>query len=200
VGDTQAGPRRDPFNGFLVAACIVLAVLVVALSWQNCGLKHDVEELGNQLAELEPGGPERLQAGETLGALSLASQDGGNRELVFGDGEERTLLLIFSVHCPACNETMPMWEELVREVRDTPGLRILAVQTDRPGEGEESELVTVALPFEVYGLDREGSPGMSLIPYIPATIVVDTAGMVERIWFGIPSAEDLDELRDALGR
>ena len=118
---------------------------------------------------------------------------------MFGGGERRTLLLIFSVHCPACNQTMPMWEELVREVRDTTGLRILGVQTDRPGEGEESELVTAALPFDVYGLDREGSPAMSRIPYIPATIVVDTAGVVERIWFGIPSTEDLDELRDALG-
>ena len=175
MSEPKTGPGRDLFKGFLVVACIALAVLVVLLARQNMGLKHDIEELGNQLAECGSG-VDRLQDGETLGALSLSPQDGGSRELVFGDGEERTLLLIFSVHCPACNQTMPMWEELVREVRDTPGLRILGVQTDRPDEGEESELLTAALPFDVYGLDREGSPGMSRIPYIPATIVVDTAG------------------------
>ena len=192
MGDGEHKPRNDPFKLFLVVACVALAVLVVLLTWQNMGLK-------SRLAESQTSEAERLQDGEPLGALALTPEGAPTRELVFGDGEARTLLLIFSVHCPACNQTMPMWEELVRDVRDTAGLRIIGVQTDQPGEGEESELLTAALPFAVYGLDRQGSPGMARIPYIPATIVLDTAGVAQRVWFGMPSEDDLAELRDVLG-
>jgi len=170
----------------------------VLLARQNMSLKTQITELSRQLAEADGARVDRLRDGESLGTLSVTPEGGETGPLVFGAGETRTLLLIFSVHCPACNQTMPLWEDLVADVADTEGLRIIGVQTDQFGEGEAGELVTAALPFEVYGLDHDASPGMARIPFIPATLVVGPDGVAERVWFGLPGDEDLDELRDLL--
>jgi len=191
---SDSSQRSGSFSIFLMAACAVLSVLVILLAVQNLRLKR---ELSEQIA-----GPARdaLQKGETLAALTLVAEDGASGPLEFGQGEERTLLLIFSVHCPACEQTFPIWEELVEELHKTPGLRIVGIQTDLASEAESHPSGTLppAFPFGIFGVDYEASEAMARIPFIPATIVLDTAGVVEDLWFGVPEDDQVREIRNAL--
>jgi hypothetical protein len=190
--DSASSQRSGSFTFFLMAACAVLSVLVILLAVQNLRLKR---ELSEQLA-----GPaeDALRKGETLATLTLVDEAGESGPLEFGQGERRTLLLIFSVHCPACEQTFPIWEEL----RETPGLRIVGVQTDPPTEGESSPSGTLppAFPFGIFGVDYEASEAMARIPFIPATLVLDTSGVVEEVWFGVPEEDQIEEIREAVGR
>jgi len=195
MSGSDSSRRSGAFNVFLMAACAVLSVLVILLAAQNLRLKR---ELSEQLA-----GPvkDALQKGETLASLSLVGANGEAGLLEFSQGEERTLLLIFSVHCPACEQTFPIWEELVDELHERPGLRMLAVQTDLPDEEGEHPPGTLppAFPFGIFGVDYDASDAMARIPFIPATIVLDSAGVVEAVWFGVPGESQLAEMRDILG-
>jgi peroxiredoxin len=193
--DSDSSQRSGSFSIFLMAACAVLSVLVILLAVQNLRLKR---ELSEQFA-----GPAKdaLQEGETLGSLTLVGEDGESGPLEFGQGEERTLLMIFSVHCPACEQTFPIWEELVAELHETPGLRMLAIQTDLASEEESHPSGTLppAFPFGIFAVDYEASEAMARIPYIPATIVLDAEGVVEDVWFGVPEDDRIEKIRDALG-
>lgn len=189
-------PRRAwGFNAFLMVACGVLCVLVVLLAIQNLRLK---KQLSAPAALPESA----LQSGESLGALSLTDEAGETRPLEFGQGEARTLLLVFSVQCGACEKTLPVWEEMVRNLGQVPGLRIVGVQTD-PSSGPGADpgtLLTPSVPFTVYRVDYQASAdAMAQIPAIPATIVLDPHGVVEKVWFGILGDAQVDEVRTALG-
>lgn len=193
--DSHSSQRGGWFTVFLMVACGVLSVLVVLLAVQNMRLKR---ELSEQYA-----GPmkDALQKGERLPNLTLVGENGAAGPLEFGQGEERTLLLVFSVRCPACEQTFPIWEELVQQVHGTPGLRMVGVQTDLAGEAESHPSGTLppAFPFGIFGVDYEASEAMSKIPYIPATIILDKEGVVEEVWFGVPEGDQLEEIREALG-
>jgi len=193
--DSDSSQRSGSFSIFLMAACAVLSVLVILLAVQNLRLKRELSE------QIASPAKDALQQGETLAALTLIGEDGESGLLEFGQGEERTLLLIFSVHCPACEQTFPIWEELVAELRQTPGLRIVGIQTDLASEDESypSGTLPPAFPFGIFGVDYEASEAMGRIPFIPATIVLDTEGVVEEVWFGVPEDDRIDEIRDALG-
>jgi hypothetical protein len=194
MSGSESPQRSSSFNVFLMVACAVLSVLVILLAVQNLRLKR---ELSEQMA-----GPAKdaLRKGERLGSLSLVGGNGEAGPLEFGQGEGRTLLLIFSVHCPACEQTFPIWEELVGELHGQPGLRMIGVQTDLPGENEApSGTLPPVFPFGIFGVDYEASEAMARIPYIPATVVLDSEGVVEAVWFGVPDDDQLEDIRDTLG-
>jgi peroxiredoxin len=179
---------------FLMVACAALSVLVVLLAMQNLKLKKQIAAGGGHAAE------EAVKPGESFGNLTLKDAAGSGRPLEFGQGEERTLLLVFSVHCPACEQTFPVWDDLVRGLGSPPGLRIVGVQTDRPDpDADPGSTVTASFPYDVFGLDYEHSDAMKHIPYIPATVVLDTKGVVEKVWFGLLTEDSVEEVREAVG-
>jgi len=75
---------------------------------------------------------------------------------------------------------------------------VVGIQTDRDESGGSS-LVTQAFPFPVYGIERDRPNPMDRIPYIPATVVLDARGTVERVWFGVLTADQQEELRRQIG-
>lgn len=177
----------DLFTGFLMVACLAMAVLVVLLARQNRELKTQIGEMLSASApapSVEPGDP--------LGEMVLRDAAGAELPLEFDGGEQRTVLLVFSTQCPACRETMPIWSEVLAQTSE-PAARVLAVQLDEPDEGSGA-----VLSVPIYHLDREQSPAMAGIPYIPATIVLDGSGTVERVWFGVPEEEARRTLAAAL--
>ena len=177
-------------------ACAGLSVLVVLLAIQNLRLKNEIARLASDLPE------DALAQGEPFGPISLIDWDEQSRPLEFGEGERRTLVLIFSTHCGACEQTFPIWEEILGAVdSDASGVRVVGVQTDASAEGggDQSELVTESMPFPVFPVDYSQSAVMSRIPAVPVTVVVDTAGVVEEIWYGVPDGDTVDDIRSTLG-
>lgn len=191
MSDTEP-TRPDPntrsrgeraFNIFLIAACVLLAILVVLLSLQNRRLKE-------QLAVQVPAMPaDALEQGDVLDALYLLDERGESVEVILGEGQPTTLLLFYSPDCPACAETLPVWAELLQ---DPPaGLRIVAVRLSPQPED------VPYLPFPVYTPDKGGLEFMHKIPYIPATVLIE-GDRVEAIWFGVLDPAARGELQAAI--
>jgi hypothetical protein len=167
------------FNFFLISACFALAVLVLFLAWQNRKLKEEIEVL---MTPQIP--PTALKQGDTMEPLNFVHETG--KDVLLGFGEGRTLLLIFSPKCPACAETIPVWNEMIEEVPST--IRIVGL---RLAADVESPVVTA---FPVY-LPADGGGGLAgKIPYIPATLLVDGQGVIEWVKYGALSDEELKEL------
>jgi hypothetical protein len=166
-----------------MVACAALAVLVLLLAMQNRKLKEQVSGL---LQPQMP--PESLQEGDPFEPLALLD-DGGNRFLIAFEGRQeqtRTLLMFFSPDCPACRETIPVWSALLQE--RTPGVRVAGVRL-----GAEMEDAPF-LPFTVYSPEDGGKSLAGKIPFVPATVILDAGGTIERVWYGMLDEEAQAEL------
>jgi hypothetical protein len=185
-------PRRDSFQLFLIVACVALCGLVIALAVQNRSLKSQVAEL-----ESRPHGTgapvDELKAGDVFPPFDLAAASGEKIRLAFDGSGTKTLLLVFSSTCPACQQTFPTWNRMLAD--GTPdGVRVVGVQTDLVG-GAAAEVAT----FPVYGFDGTRPEGFTKVPYIPCSAVLDAKGKVEFVVFGVLDDGKLAELRQAAG-
>lgn len=180
---THSEPRdsRGAFQLFLLAACAVLAVLVVVLAWQNLSLKKTVERLN---AAVPAAGA--VGVGDTLGEVLLIDESGDEHPLTFDGNPEGTLLLVFSTRCPACTETLPFWSELHASAGEA-SPRVLGI---RLNEATGDAIV----PFPVYGIDQARSAGLAKVPYIPATLLVDGRGVISQVWYGVPDASQREAM------
>lgn len=194
---TGGAKKRDWFSIFLTLACIALAVLVVMLAKENRDLKQ-------QMADLAKGPPlpeYAIKLGDSLEPFTVMDDGGGEYTIEYGGEWERTLLLIFSSQCPACEQTLPIWSEMVSgEIAQIPGVQIAGIQLDRLQQGgAESPLMVDAYSFPIYSIDLAANEFLKKIPFIPATIVVDAEGVVLNAWYEIPGDEIREEIRLALG-
>ncbi len=167
------------FNFFLISACFALAVLVLFLAWQNRKLKEEMEVL--MTPQLPP---TALKQGDTLEPLNFVHETG--KDVLLGFGEGRTLLLIFSPKCPACAQTIPVWNDMVEGLPSS--IRVVGL---RLAAEVESPVVTA---FPVY-LPADGGSGLAgKIPYIPATLLVDGRGVIEWVKYGALTEGDVEAL------
>ena len=191
MSETSAA-RRDPFQLFLIVACVALCGLVIALAMQNRTLKAQIAEIQATAAS---GGipPDALKNGETLAPLELVAPSGEKIRLAFDGTGTRTLLLVFSSTCPACQETFPTWNRILSDGVPA-GIRVVGVQTDLAG-GAAAEVAT----FPVYGFDGARPEALKKIPLIPCSAVLDAKGKVEWVSFGILDEHKTEELRRTAG-
>ena len=187
-----AAPKRDPFQLFLVAACVALCGLVIALAMQNRTLKERVGQLETAVAAA--GVPtDVLKAGDAMPPFDLVASSGEKIRLPFDGSGTRTLLLVFSSTCPACQETVPVWNRLLSG-KEPEGIRVVGVQTDLAG-GTAAEVAT----FPVYGFDGTRPESLKKVPFIPCSAVLDAKGKVEWVAFGVLDENKTEELRRAAG-
>lgn len=178
--------KTDYFSIFLMIACIALAVLVVLLARENRNLKAELNQLalqGNDLA-----------VGDMVDPPTLVDDTG--QEFILEFGKEKTLLLVFSSQCPACQQTIPVWNEVMPRFTAKPSLQVVGIQTDRLEmiEGPE-QLVTTGFPYAVHGIDfKARTTALMRIPYIPAMVLLDRDGTVAWIFIGMPDEAALNEL------
>ena len=172
------------FHVFLMVACVALAVMALMLALQNRRLK---QELSRPATPQMP--PDALKVGDTFPPLALLDEEGNPVSVPFGGGQ-RTLLLFFSARCPACRQTFPVWGTLLQDLpagARVYGVRIGPSAPDMP-----------PLPFPQHTQEDGGKSLKGKIPFVPATVLLDGSGTVERIWFGVPDEKERQELRDRL--
>jgi len=180
-------PRRDPFTLVLLVACLVLSALVVVLAWQNWNMKRALAQMHATEA------PEGLAAGDMLAPFEVIDAEGASSLVEFGEGAPRTLLLVFSSTCPACQRNLPIWKELLsRPLPDS--LRVVGIQTDA-AEGASAD---PSLPFPTFRVDRSRGAPLDRIPYVPTTVVLDPQGNVVAAWSGVLAQGDQADLLRAL--
>jgi hypothetical protein len=182
-----APPRGDRgFQLVLIIACIALAALVLLLAWQNRQLK---EELASVSTMQMP--PKGLAAGDLFPSLVLLEEGGEPTTLEFGEDEPRRLLLVFSTQCPACRDTLPIWNSLLENPPS--GVQVAGIQLG--GATDEFPF----LPFPVFTPEDGGASLAGKIPYVPATLIVDPGGRIEQIWYGLLDEPSQQALGEALG-
>lgn len=188
---TESGsPPRDRFTLFLAVACAALAVLTLALSWQNRSLKAQLAAAAN--APL----PNALKVGDTLPAFDVVDAAGTQSHITF-DGHGDTLLLVFSSTCGACRQTIPTWNRLLAEGGVPSTVQIVGLQTDF-GHSAEGQLAIPDLRFPVFGPVDQAAEPMSKFPAIPGAAIIDNKGVVKAAWVGVPTDAQVTELRRAL--
>lgn len=179
---TERG-RRDLFTPFLVVACIALAALVFFLARQNRELKARVAGLETQA--MPPG---TLKTGDRVEPMTLLAESGVPTVVEFGSSKPKTLLLVFSAHCPACEKTLPLWNPFAVRVAAT-GTRVVGIQLDK---GQSASAVVARFP--VYAVTKPEPAALGKLPYVPAAVVLDGHGIVVKAWFGIPAEGQLEEI------
>ena len=177
---TMDKPKKDWYSIVLSVISLALAVLVVLLVVQNRNLKQ-------QLA-----GPPGLAAGERLSSFALADASGAPVQVPVGDGKRR-LLLVFTSTCPHCAHAMPIWRDLM--AGGNGGLEVVGVQMDA---GSEAAKPIDTLPFPVMSPGTAPPEFLGKLTGVPASILVDGSGKIEKVIYGPPEKQDLDALRTAL--
>jgi hypothetical protein len=189
VDSTQNAPRRDSLTNVLLVGCVALAVCVIALAWQNLSLKKRLS------APMHGEERETLAQGEVVAPFDVVTTAGEKVRVAFDEGQERTILLVFSSTCPACKQNMPLWNEILGGEHSA-SVRVLGVQTDLAPGGTPH---VGGPPCPIYALGEHGAPPFDRLPYVPATVVLDHEGRVETAWFGVLDETQQSELRRDVG-
>src|SRR4029079_5454751 len=130
--------------------------------------------------------------GETLSSFALADAYGAPAQVPVGDGRRR-LLIVFTSTCPHCRDAMPIWRDLM--AGGNGGLEVVGVQMDA---GSAAAKPIDTLPFPVMSPGTAPPEFLGKLAGVPASILVDGSGKIERLVYGPPEKQDLDALRDAL--
>ena len=190
MADPQTATRRDSLTNVLLVGCVALAVCVIALAWQNLSLKK-------RLSAPMHGGkePETLAQGEVVAPFEVVTAQGEKVRVAFDEGQERTILLVFSSTCPACEKNMPVWKDVLGGERKA-SVRVIGVQTDLAAGGTPH---VGGPPCPIYAMGQRGGAPFDKLPYVPATVVLDHEGRVETAWFGVLDENQQSELRRDVG-
>lgn len=182
------------FTGFLVVACAALCILVVLLSRENRKLKSP-PAAGPGPAEIAASGrPPALKPGDHLAPLTLVDPAGRVADFTFAAPGQRTLILAVGGGCPHCATTVPVWNEILRQVA-SPAVRLVGIQVEA-----ESPAALEALPadFTIHAVLNPRHTWLYALPMVPATIIAGPGGAIEHAWFGELSEPQQEELRTAL--
>jgi thiol-disulfide isomerase/thioredoxin len=179
---------RDWYSIFLSAISLALAVLVILLVLQNRDLKQKLR------AAAEGGGPSGLAVGETLSPFTLVDAAGAPAPVPVGNGQPR-LVLLFTSTCPHCSDAMPIWRDLVRDGGG--GMEVVGVQLDA---GRETAKPIDTLPFPVLAPGETPPQFLSKVTGVPATILLDGSGKIEKLIYGPPLGDNKEALRVALAK
>ena len=183
----EAGRGGQWFTIFLAVACLALAVEVTLLVIKTRRLEGEIARLSAAMQ------PKTVEVGEAFEPLTLVGEDGKEKLLEFGEGQPHTLMLLFTMSCPACEKTFPIWCEII-PTEETPALRVAAIRLDRDPEPVEAS--TNVLPVPVYTAKERGKT-LQKITRIPTTVLVDGSGVVNKVWSGYLTPEKQQDLRNA---
>jgi type II secretory pathway pseudopilin PulG len=186
------------FTTFLVIAVIALSVLTVLLSRENASLNTRLTEAMERLQVAAQQLKDRatrnaIASGDTVETVELLNASGEVDPLVFGPEEPHTLLLFVQVACGACEDTVPVWEDILSE--GWPGLRVACVQVAQTPDAPP-EPVSTAFPCR--SVSPTTTTWLRRIPVAPSALRLTGRGQVLHTWFGHMSASQATELRAAL--
>lgn len=192
----EAGSRGGGgwFTAVLAVAAVALSVLVVLLALQNRDLKRELADVHGE------GDRPQLEIGDAVDPLAVFDDAGGTHTLDW-TVTRRTVVVAYTTTCPACAETRPRWDALAQRITGLGSVRMLGLELDRPRPGSGTPTATPAATgrFPVYGIERDANrPFLDLVPFVPATIVIDARGTVVDVRFGILEDDDVDEVVAAL--
>ena len=166
---------------------VVLLLVNVLLIQENKKLKV-LASRPDRALELKPG--------TALPPLEGIDSHGNRQSISYGQDSRKTVLLVLSPRCRACNENMPNWTAIIKGL-DQQSFRLAAISL-QPGGIEE----------------YAGHYGISQVPIIteidpkykiayhlgltPQTILIGSDGKAEKVWTGLLQSEAKQDIEQAL--
>lgn len=189
-----AKPSGRVFVGLLVVAVVGLGVLVILLTRTNRHLREQLIVVEQALARERT--RDALATGDALSPITAVGADGAPVTLTFR-GPRPTVVFLIAGKCPYCEQTIPVWQEVIAATRATEAGKVdlVTLQTDARRAADLKPLSGGLTPRLV---PEQAGTWLLRVPISPGAMLVDTSGVVRRVWFGMPSERDREELVQAL--
>ena len=158
-------------RGVLLLLVVGLCIVNVFLVKQNRDLKASIA--GNQ--------PDFLKPGEHVPSFT-ANVLSGERRMVNYAASAKTVLLVFTPGCPACERTLPYWKE-IKAACDRKGYQIFGISLDNSANTGDY-LKANGLNLTVFASADAQIKKSYKLNLTPLTIVIGNDGRVEEIWAG----------------
>ncbi len=134
--------------------------------------------------------------GTALPPLEGIDSNGNRQSIKYGQDLRKTVLLVLSPRCRACEENMPNWEAIINEL-DRQSFRLAAVSLQSEGLKEYAgqhgiNQVPILAKFDP---KYRVAYNLALTPQI---MLIDSGGKVEKIWTGLLQREDKRDVELAL--
>lgn len=169
---------------------VLLALVILALAVTNVILIRQNRSLK---AAMPTSQPESLQQGTHLPSFAANTTSGERRKVDFS-ASEKTVLLVFQADCPACEGIVPLWKDIKLDC-DRRHFQIFGISFDNQAKAN-SFLKGSGLDLESFaGLDASFKNRYGLHE-TPLTIVIDRAGIVEKLWVGLLDKETGEKARN----
>lgn len=176
------------------AFTIFLAVLCAGLSAEVVLLVRKTNDLEEQLVQAMKEAS-AIQPGLAFEPFTVVDEFGVSTLIEFGEDQPETLMLVFSLDCAACDEVIPLWNEVV-PVGSSNALRVIPINLgaqDSLADGESYALPVA--PFSILPADLDS---FRKISRIPASLLLSNKGVVKHGWAGVPSPDEETSFRAAV--
>lgn len=166
---------------------------------QNLELKAMIlETSGPPSGTFSPAGrPVELEVGQTLTALNGVDINGQRTSVAYNQDLRKVVFLSFAPGCGACDENMPNWETLAKEL-DSKSYRVVAVSLVPTGVKEYLSHYNLGEIPVLASVDSQDRVSYRL-RFTPQTILVGPDGKVEKVWTGAIRGERRKEVEKSLG-
>lgn len=188
VEPVQAVARKGgAFTIFLAVLCAGLSAEVVLLVRKTKDLEQQLVQALKEASTIQPG--------LAFEPFTVVDEFGARTLIEFGEDQPDTLLLAFNFECAACDEVIPLWNEVI-PVGISNALRVIPINLgsqDSLSEGESYALPVA--PFSVLPADLDS---FRKISRIPASLLLSNKGVVKQAWAGVPSPDEENIFREAV--
>jgi hypothetical protein len=145
----------------------------------------------NKKLKVLAGRPDRaleIKPGTALPPLEGSDSNGVSHRVDYGQDRRKTVLLVLSPLCQACDENMPNWVAIINRL-DRRLFRLVAVSLQSEGLKEYVVRRGIAQIPILTKIDPKYRVDYNLA-LTPQTILIDADGKVEKVWTGLLRGED----------
>jgi len=153
----------------------------------------------NKMLKVLASRPDRaleINPGTTLPPLEGFDSNGARHSIDYGQDPRKTVLLVLSPRCQACEENMPNWEAIINGL-DRRSFRLAAVSLRSEGFKEYASQRGINQVPVLTKIDPKQRVAYNLA-LTPQTILIDAGGKVEKVWTGVLWGEDKQDVELAL--
>jgi peroxiredoxin len=169
---------------------IFLTTEVILFSGQN-------RELKKRLAMLVGEGKNAsLMPGEVVQPFKATGLDGKDKAITYNGESAKTLLLIFSTACGACERNLLNWSEIASKLQGG-SCRVVGISVD-PLDKTKNYVLAKSMNYPILvATDRTFKQSYKIF-FTPQTILVDSHGEVEKVWAGALDSLQVEEVINKL--
>jgi len=177
---------------------ILLCVVIVIMMVQNYFLVRKNDELVKRVERLidETNRQAIMQGGDSVRPFAVMKLD-STFVVIDPTMKGKKLFLVFTTWCHACLQNMPEWTKLLKEI-PRGDLNIVGLSSDLPYKIKEYRS-KVNLSFPVYSTANDSTMMKKYkLLLVPQTILMDSSGLVIKVWPGVLSNEAKEEIKRAI--